>query len=127
MADLAEDRPGSAGNPNTAFEPSDWALRPIAWLAAGVLLFLGAAPLAMLWLYPQTLADADRSLTIAPPGPRLQIDSARELAAFRAEEQRRLDSYYWVDKGRGVVHIPIDEAMRKLARQGIPGFPAATP
>jgi hypothetical protein len=34
---------------------------------------------------------------------------------LRREEDRRLKSYGWVDKQVGVVHIPIDEAMRLLA------------
>jgi hypothetical protein len=60
---------------------------------------------------------------IAPPGPRLQTSPERDMQQFRAEEDKRLNSYYWIDKQKGSVHIPIDEAMKKVVNTGIPGFP----
>jgi hypothetical protein len=43
-----------------------------------------------------------------------------DLAALRAEEDAALHSYGWVDKGRGVARIPVEEAMRLLAERGLP-------
>jgi len=34
---------------------------------------------------------------------------------LRRAEDRRLSNYGWVDRKTGVVHIPIEEAMRQLA------------
>jgi hypothetical protein len=34
------------------------------------------------------------------------------------EKREWLDSYGWVDKGAGVVHLPIEVAMKKLATEG---------
>lgn len=36
----------------------------------------------------------------------------------RAEKDEWLRSYGWVDKGAGVVHIPIDEAIHRLVAEG---------
>jgi hypothetical protein len=73
--------------------------------------------------YPTSLPDVDRNLSIAPPGPRLETDAQAQLQRFRAEEEKRLNGYYWVDKQKGIVHIPIEQAMKKLAATGVPGFP----
>ena len=45
------------------------------------------------------------------------------MDAFRAEEMRRLNSAGWQDRAAGTVHIPIDQAMRAVAAEGIPGWP----
>jgi hypothetical protein len=41
--------------------------------------------------------------------------SDHRLEEWRKERKERLDSYGWVDRARGIVHIPIDEAMKKVA------------
>jgi hypothetical protein len=46
------------------------------------------------------------------PAPRLQPAPQLDAAAYFAEKQRRLDSTDWVDRGAGVAHIPLAEAMR---------------
>jgi hypothetical protein len=37
-----------------------------------------------------------------------------------ADERRRLDSYGWIDRERGIVHIPIDRAIAIMAEKGMP-------
>jgi hypothetical protein len=55
-----------------------------------------------------------------PPEPRLQQSPAAEMVHFRTLEERRLQGYGWVDKENGVVHIPIEEAMRLAIERGLP-------
>jgi hypothetical protein len=55
-----------------------------------------------------------------PPLPRLETDPAQDLARYREEQRKGLDGYGWVDRPAGVVHIPIDEAMRIVAERGLP-------
>ena len=62
-----------------------------------------------------------------PPAPRLQALPAQDLAAARAEEERVLTTYGWVDEHAGTVHIPIEEAMRLLAQRGETALPPAPP
>lgn len=109
----------------TAFEPTDWNVAPIAAIYVGVLLLLVISSFAMVIAYPRSLPDVSRVLHINPPGPRLQTDEAADLRRFRAGEEKRLNGYYWIDKDKGVVHIPIGEAMQKLVQGGINGFPKA--
>jgi hypothetical protein len=49
------------------------------------------------------------------PQPRLQESEPVDLAKLRQAEDSLLNSYGWVDREKGIVHIPIDEAMRQLA------------
>jgi hypothetical protein len=56
----------------------------------------------------------------------LQANPAADLQRFTATELSRLNSVGWADKSRGIVHIPIDEAMDRVAAQGIPDWPASS-
>jgi hypothetical protein len=132
MPHSAEDatRPAAAGadgyqgeNPGVAFEPTDWELRPIAVIYVGTLVLLIICAFVLIAAYPNSLRDVGRTVSIAPPGPRLETDPQGDLQRFRAEEDKRLDTYYWINKSQGIVHIPIGQAMQKLAKTGIPGFP----
>lgn len=116
---------GVRRNPEVDYERSDLSLRVIAIVALGIVLLLGVAPLIMIGAFPRVRGDVDRHLSITPPEPRLQTDPEADLAAYVRKEQRLLDSYGWVDRRRGIVHIPIEVAMERLARTGIPGFPQA--
>jgi hypothetical protein len=60
-----------------------------------------------------------------PPEPRLQSKPVRDLRQFRATEDAQLNSYGWVDRRAGMVHIPIARAMELLVQRGLPVRPAA--
>ncbi|HSF59467.1 MAG TPA: hypothetical protein VLD83_15450 [Candidatus Binatia bacterium] len=55
-----------------------------------------------------------------PPGTRLQVDAQNEMRQMREAEDTLLNSYGWVDKGAGIVRIPVDRAMEILAKKGLP-------
>jgi hypothetical protein len=56
---------------------------------------------------------------LSPPPPLLQTGPTLDLTSFREQEDRILGSYAWVDKEKGVVRIPVEEAMRILVgREG---------
>jgi hypothetical protein len=57
--------------------------------------------------------------------PKLVESESRVLAEFRAQEDSLLASYAWVEKDKGRVRIPIDEAMRIVAARGLPRFEPA--
>jgi hypothetical protein len=99
----------------------------VALLYVAIPVLLAISSFVLIWAYPNALPDVDRALHIAPPGPRLQTDAQGDLQRFRADEERRLDSYYWIDREKGTVHIPIEQAMKKLVATGAPGFPKAQP
>ncbi|HET7675787.1 MAG TPA: hypothetical protein VFL54_09725 [Gammaproteobacteria bacterium] len=57
------------------------------------------------------------------PAPRLLANPQAELKALRIENRQRLHSYGWVDKQRGIVHVPIERAMQLIAEHGFPPRP----
>ena len=114
-------------NPTTDFEPTDWSLRPVALIYVAIPVLLVISCFVLIVAYPNALPDVDRTLRIAPPGPRLQTDAAGDLQKFRADEERRLNTYYWIERDKGIVHIPIEQAMKSLAATGAPGFPKGQP
>ena len=61
------------------------------------------------------------------PQPRLQADAAADQAKVRAQEEELLNTYGWVDRQAGVVHLPIDRAMQMIAEHGVPVWPAPPP
>ena len=122
---LAGTRAEQGENPGVAFESSDWAPAAIAPIYVGILILLVISSLVLIVAYPNSLPDVTRIVRIAPPGPRLQTDPQVDLERFRAAEDKRLNTYYWINKSQGTVHIPIAQAMRELATTGIPGFPKA--
>jgi hypothetical protein len=71
--------------------------------------------------YPLAAAQEER----LPPAPRLQQFPATEFYEFRLGEQDLLDSYGWMNREAGVVHIPVNDAMRLLVQRGLPVAPQA--
>jgi hypothetical protein len=112
-------------NPESAYERSDWPMAAIGITVLLVLALLAVAPLVLRAAY--STADTGHRLLAPPPNPRLQTDPSDDLARLRAEEQTRLTTYGWVDRQKGIVRIPIEEAMKKLVAQGIDGFPRGKP
>jgi hypothetical protein len=122
---MARTESDPSANPSTAFEPSDWEFKPIILIYVGILILLVVSVLVLIPAYPNALPDIDRALHINPPGPRLQTDPEADYRRFHAREEQLLNGYHWVDKRGGVVRVPIEQAMKKLAQTGIPGFPKA--
>ncbi len=104
---------------------------PLTVAAAAVLV------IGLIWLLPRTPSQPPASplerQSQTPPPPRLQVDPAVELMQLRARNAARLEGYGWIDRAKGVVHIPIERAMQMLAAQGWPdpppdnAAPGATP
>ncbi len=70
--------------------------------------------------------DAARSPMAAvagqpPPPPNLLTNEPLNLESFRANEDKVLDTYGWMDQNAGVVRIPVDRAKELLLERGFPG------
>jgi hypothetical protein len=122
---MAERPHGS--NPDIDYERRDLTLKPLLLVAVGLIVLLGAAPFIILAGFPSTAHDVDRRLTVVPPAPRLQTHPREDLERYLGRERVLLDTYGWVDRAHGVAHVPVAVAMQRLARQGISGFPSASP
>lgn len=62
-----------------------------------------------------------------PAGPRLQRFPANEAYDFRQRESAELNSYGYIDRNAGTVHIPIAEAMRLAVERGLPSRAPTAP
>ncbi len=98
-------------------EQSDVSPRGLAVGAAiigtGIVASLGFAA----WITWQVAAPATGPSQGTPEkieGPRLQTSPQKDLKAFEREKRQRLSSYGRVDEGH--LHIPIERAMRILAK-----------
>lgn len=58
-----------------------------------------------------------------PPSPRLEIHTVGHWNAFREAEKARLETYGWMDRQSGAVHIPIDRAMELITQRGVGPLP----
>jgi hypothetical protein len=59
-----------------------------------------------------------------PPEPRLQAQPTIELKDLRADEDAILNSYGWINPDKGIVRIPIDQAIDMVAQKGLPSKPS---
>jgi hypothetical protein len=101
-----------------------------SFILIGVPLILGtviALALLVLWLYPAATIDRTMQLPLPHyPDPQLQPNPREDMAKFYNEEMRRLNGSGWLDKAHGITHIPISDAMRLVAQEGVPGWPTLT-
>ncbi len=61
---------------------------------------------------PSPLASHD-----GPPEPHLLTNEPANLADVLKSENEILETYGWVDKDKGIVRIPIDEAMAAFVKE----------
>jgi len=113
---MAESVVETRDNPNTSYEKSDWPVGKIGLVFLATFILLVVTPFILMWGFPHSLPDQSRALTIAPPPPRQQVAPAADFDLYLATEKARLNTYYWVDRDQGLVHIPIEEAMRRLSK-----------
>jgi len=104
-------------------ELTDVSIRGIAILGIGLMICAVVIYIGLWWMFRSLL---DRELARdpelpplatergPPPRPYLEENPGVELKALQAAENRFLDSYGWVDEKNGVIHIPIDQAMKRL-------------
>jgi hypothetical protein len=86
-----------------------------------VLIAIGVAFLLVHGFAPARLKGRVAAEPTAPPridAPlTLQDDPAVDLQRFRARKYAWRDGYGWVDRDKGIVHIPIEQAMKLLVEQ----------
>jgi hypothetical protein len=110
--------------PPARHETRDIAFRPL--LIGAVLMALALAGIAgaALWMFPHTLTDVVVPNGIpAYPQPTLQTSPSQDMARFYRAEMAELNGTGWVDRDKGIVHVPIAQAMQEVVRRGIPDWP----
>src|SRR6185437_9280337 len=110
--------------PSARHEPTDVG---VPFISIGVPLVVGIAfalALLVFWIFPSAMLQPIMHPPFPQfPVPRLQSNPSEDMAGFRKQKLHQLNSTGWIDKAHGIVHIPIADAMRKIAQEGIPGWP----
>ena len=113
-------------NPLIGHETTDvnvWAVGKFA-IGLVVVCVVSIALLFGLLKFFQSREETSVANTVEPtklfPEPQLQKTPVPDLKANRAEEDKLLNGYAWVDQPKGVVRIPVDRAIEVLAQRGLP-------
>jgi hypothetical protein len=104
---------------------SDVNVRRIFRIAIVFVVLAAAIHLGVWWMFSYYRnADAQRDVRQTlieppppiPPEPRLQVNPAEDWQTFRRQQQDILNSYGWIARGEGRVHIPIERAMENVVK-----------
>ncbi|MGH9736697.1 MAG: hypothetical protein ACRD8A_19170 [Candidatus Acidiferrales bacterium] len=110
------------------YERRDASVRGLLLLGLGLAIALAFIGFAMKWTFDWLSAESPRGNPAAsfvqgrplPPGPRLQAMPHEDLGSYCSGQVQELNTYGWIDKQNGIVHIPIDRAMDIVMQQGFP-------
>ncbi len=112
-------------------ETAEVSARPVTLFLVGLTIGIAVVFLAMLGLF-RLLADmedkASPKLTALeagragqlPPEPRLQVLPREHFMEYKAEQNRILNTYGWVDRDSALVRLPIEKAMHIAVERGFP-------
>jgi hypothetical protein len=129
-------------NPEVTFEPKDVRVSSVALLGVALLAVLFASELVVWGTFSAMRSDENNSQVILsplrvgmgpelPPEPRLQgepghpVLGPQELRNVYSQADLQLDSSGWVNQSTGVAHIPIQQAMDMIVKNGLPSVPPA--
>jgi hypothetical protein len=126
---------GPVTNPQVSHERQDVNVFQISAFGIGLLISCIVVVFAMWALFdfltkrensknPPVPASLVRERPTLPPEPRLQAEPKIELKEMRADEDAILNNYGWVDPNKGIVRIPIDQAIDIVAQKGLPSQPS---
>jgi hypothetical protein len=96
----------------------------LAWLmVSAVIIHVGLGFMYQLFIDRSVEADQPYPLAAGqeerlPPAPRLQQFPRNDIYQFRTDENALLERYGWMNREAGIVHIPIEEAMRLTVERG---------
>ncbi len=119
-------------------EPNDVAVGPIVAIGLLLILLVSASQLGLWFLFrtstgtvptpaaalrpleaPVQGRDGLPTATVSALPDRLPV-RPEDWQRLQAEQEGRLNSYGWVDRPNGVVHIPIERAIDLLVERGLP-------
>ena len=138
--------PDQPMNEHGGFEREDLSPSGVIYFMVGLAVVVAVITVIVLGMYhflnsyqeahqpavsPLVTAPAD-TRAVAPqdtqsfPQPRLEESERAQLRQFVEDQDRKLATYDWVDKDKGIVQIPIDHAMDLIVERGLPVRPEGT-
>src|SRR5882757_222835 len=111
-------------SPGAGHETTDvniWAIGKFG-IALAIITVVSIGLLIGLFRYFQSREDEAKALDPVKmfPSPQLETNEPMDLRTFRETEEKYLTEYAWVDPQKGVVRIPINQAIDLLAKRGLP-------
>lgn len=103
-------------------EPDSTHPKLLLAVAGAVLLLLVIAFGMVFWFYTAEVPPRSAIVPKQFPSPQLIQDESNELHRVETEQQARMQGYRWVDRDKGLIAIPIGEAMRMIAAKGADGY-----
>ncbi|HEY4192438.1 MAG TPA: hypothetical protein VGM46_07305 [Mesorhizobium sp.] len=105
-------------------ETRDVSPRALVVFGIGLVVFLALSAAALKLIFNTTpywpLANVETNDSEVSPAP--QLSPATDLAAFRKQEDQELGKLAWVDRKAGIARVPIADAMKLIAVQGLPDW-----
>lgn len=126
---------GSGKTAGRTHEPKDMSVKLVMWFGLALTATLIGSHYLLEGVFGAFARWAERRDTphpplradrVLPPEPRLEENSTGFLEGLRREEDRRLETYGWIDRERKILRIPIERAMDQLIRKGVPARPSTT-
>ena len=119
---------------STSHELSDAAIRPIVLtgialaIVAAIVMTISVGLFRFFVARPEPVRANPMASELPqfPPAPRISDHPADELQQLRQQEDQTLTTYGWVNRGAGVVRIPIDRAIDLAIQRGFPVRPPAS-
>lgn len=113
--------------PNDRPEAPAVATRAVMYTAVGLLVFVGISLVVLHIYYRERINQA----IFVPPTqfakPQLQTNDVGDLAKLQAKQRGRLGDYAWIDRGKGIISIPIEEAMKRTVARGTDAYAPIDP
>ena len=117
-------------NPDVKYETSDANAKRLGFIGALIVITAIILPFLLWGLYghfeetaangspvPESVSKQKFDTAQSPP---LEPHPIANYEKFRQTENEKLNNYGWIDKQNGVVHIPIEQAMKILINKGLP-------
>jgi hypothetical protein len=122
-------------HPSVAHERGEEDVKAVSGFGIGLAIGIVIVVFAMWGLFEWFYAREDRASPTPspvvlsekpqlPPEPRLQAVPRLDLKALHEGEDQVLDNYAWVDPEKGIVRIPIKDAIKIVIAKGLSSKPA---
>jgi len=111
------------------YEARDARSRPVIWFLTGVaVLTLGCGVGLVLfyrWMASTSVSTDPPAFNVRdqrwnPPDVTLENHPSHLREIYEQEQEELKTSYGWIDAKKGLVRIPVEEAMRQLLEKGLP-------
>lgn len=104
------------------------AVRTVLGITLGFMAVAGLIALGLHFVFRAKVDVAKVEQPVATfPIPQIQPNPTEDYLGFRRRQNEALAGYAWVDRAKGLVHVPIERAMALVAAEGDAGWDPPDP